>query len=84
MEIRNSGAKSIRAIILISLFVILSAGCASYNKKSLLEYDYPQVPQEYYTPYTYPYYYPYPYMMYPYSYSPYYFYSPYYYYFSPP
>lgn len=69
---------ALKILILFSLFALLSTGCA-YNKKSLLDYDYPAVPQEYYGPYPYPYYYPYmtyPYPPYYYPYPPY-FYPPY-------
>lgn len=69
-------------IVLIFLSIILLSGCA-YNKKSLLEYDYPYLPtEEYYLPYPYTYYSPYlysPYVYpsYPYYYPPSYFFPPY-------
>jgi len=64
----------IKVLIIFSLFTLSITGCA-YNKKSLLDYDYPPaVSQEYYTPYPYPYYYPYmPYPPYYYPYPPYFF-----------
>ncbi|MBI5193318.1 MAG: hypothetical protein HZA08_07755 [Nitrospirae bacterium] len=65
-----------KVIIAFSLLVILITGCA-HNKRSLMEYDYPPYPQEYYTPFNFPYYYPSPYI--PYQNQPYIFYPPYYY-----
>lgn len=69
--------KVLKVIIFLSLLVILSTGCAYNNKRSLMEYDYPPAPQEYYPSFQYPLYYPATDM--PYQNSPYLFYSPYFY-----
>ncbi|MFQ5455069.1 MAG: hypothetical protein ACE5EA_02555 [Nitrospirota bacterium] len=67
-------------IILFVIFLASGIGCSAYNKKSLLDYDYPYT--DYYNYYPgYPYYYPY-YSNYNYPYSD--FYSPYPYYYPSP